>query len=133
MVANYRCDAVDLAALDFVFGGFTLQMLSTGKIDRSTTYVVCKVPHTNAIIVKKHKVYSQDYAALGFQFERRLVTGKGLADQHNPMTVEHLQVIQMRGSQVLFSADTDAVDETDSVVEIKASNPKFGGQRRCFR
>ena len=77
-------------------------------------------------------MYSQDYAALGFQLER-LLTGKGLADQHNPMTVEHLQVIQMRGFQVLFSAETDAVDETDSVVEIKASNPKFGGQRRCFR
>jgi hypothetical protein len=132
VVATYRRDAVDLAALDFVFGGSTLQMLATSKIDRSTTYVACKVPHTNAIIVKKHKVYSQDYADLGFQFER-LVTGKGLADQHNPMAVEHLQVIQMRGFRVLFSAETDAVDETDSVVEIKASNPKMWGTKTMFQ
>jgi hypothetical protein len=132
VVAKYRRDAVDLAALDFVFGGSTLQMLATGKIDRSTSYVACKVPHTNAIIVKKHKVYSQDYADLGFQFER-LVTGKGMADRHNPMAVEHLQVIQMRGFQVLFSAETDAVDETDSVVEIKASNPKMWGTKTMFQ
>jgi hypothetical protein len=132
VVATYRRDAVDLAALDFVFGGSTLQMLATSKIDRSTTYVACMVPHTNAIIVKKHKVYSQDYADLGFQFER-LVTGKGLADQHNPMAVEHLQVIQMRGFRVLFSAETDAVDETDSVVEIKASNPKMWGTKTMFQ
>lgn len=132
VVANYRRDAVDLAALDFVFGGSTLQMLATGKIDRSTSYVACKVPHTNAIIVKKHKVYAQDFADLGFQFER-LVTGKGLADRHDLMAVEHLQVVQMRGFQVLFSAETDAVDEADSVVEIKASNPKMWGTKTMFQ
>jgi hypothetical protein len=130
VVATYHRDAVDLAALDFVFGGSTLEMLATGKIDKSTSYAVCKVPHTNAIIVKKHKVYTKDFADLGFQFER-LVTGKGLADRHNLMEVEHLQVIQMRDFQVLFSAEADAVDDTDSVVEIKASQKK--GSKTMFQ
>jgi hypothetical protein len=134
VVANYRRDAVDLAALDFVFGGSTLQMLATGVISggKSTNYVACKVPHTNAIVVKKHKIYNADYADMGFQFER-LVTGFQLADRHNPMAVEHLQVIQMRGFQVLFSAEADAVDESETVVEIKASNPKMWGSKTMFQ
>jgi hypothetical protein len=134
VVANYHRDAVDLAALDFIFGGSTLQVLATGLIvgGKSTDFVACKVPHTNAIAIKKHKEYAADYADVGFQFER-LVTGAGLADRHNPMAVEHLQVIQMRGFKVLFSAEADAVDESDTVVEIKASNQKMWGSKTMFQ
>lgn len=158
--ANNDNNDVDLLGqLDFLFGGSALEMLATCPAlpDRgrnATTYVACKVPHTNAIIIKKHKVYEQDYADVGFQFER-LVTGNGMADAHDTMAVEHLQVVQMREFKVLFSAEADAVDvngninihgdefddtnntmhdmRSSSVVEIKASNPRNWGTKTMFQ
>jgi hypothetical protein len=98
--------------------GFDPANAATSKIDRSTTYVVMQF-HTNANIVKSLGIPTR-LCRLGFQFER-LVTGKGFMDQHNPAS-----------SSASYSDATfrclfgrDAVDKAESVVEIKASNPKM--------
>lgn len=134
VVAKYKRDSgVNVQDLDFIFGGSVMEVLGAQAIQKGSQYVVCQVPHTNAVIVKKHQVYQQDYSELGFQFER-LVTGKGMSDRHDTQQIEHLQVIQVDKYQVLFSAELDAVDSSDgSYVEVKTSNPKYWGTKLMFQ
>lgn len=133
MVAKYHGEAVNFKDLDFVFGGSALEVLATSIVPKGTQYVVCQVPHTTVIIVKKYKVYESNLADVGFQFER-LVTGKDMKDRHDTQQVEHLQVVQVQDYRVLFSAEVDAVDPSNnSAVEIKASHPKNWGTKTMFQ
>lgn len=69
--------------VDFVFGGSTLAVLAEQRIDRQsdpitdpegrnddTQYIVQR--YKNTIFIKKCKTYVQDWAKVGFQFERKM-------------------------------------------------------------
>ena len=121
VMSKYRDE--DLSQVDFVFGGSALDVLANQRVPNDCTYVVCRVPHTNAVIVKKHKVYTCDLTAPGFQFEC-LVTGNNMENPHNTSFVEHLQLMEIGNFRVLFSAQVDAVDANLAAVEVKISNTR---------
>jgi hypothetical protein len=126
---------------DFLFGGSTLHMLATKKVDVDDEYYAQLVPGTNIVVVKKHKQYRKNLADIGFQFER-FVTGGTFAttgDNYNNKSksksssggggllfesAHHLQAMTIgregeRASRVLFAAECDGVDTDGSPVEVK--------------
>jgi hypothetical protein len=129
-VASQR-RGVDLNDIDFVFGGSTLEMLA--KCDNSDMYKVARVPGTqNAILIVKHKEYTQNKGDVGFQFER-LVTGESMDDGSADIAfMEHMHVMKVGSYRVLFLAETDAVSN-DAPVEVTASNPYHLGTKRMFQ
>jgi hypothetical protein len=122
----------NLDKVDFFFGGSTLEMLAQKTIPDDSQYLATKVPGTDIIMVVKHKQYVQDYSNVGFQFER-LMTGKNFRDRHHEHYVEHLQLMKVAGYRVLFSAETDAADDSGNPVEIKLSNPMYWGTKTMFQ
>ena len=136
---------INVQSIDFILGGSGLEVLATETLPKGTLYVVCWVPHTNAIILKKHKVYPQEFADVGFQFER-LVTGQEMSARHDMTQIEHLQLMDINDKfKILFSAELDAIlkdeqpqaeqqqAEQQQRVEIKASNPKHWGTKTMFQ
>lgn len=125
---------IDVDSIDFVFGGSTLHVLAEKHIDRrdahdDTKYLVQRVPGTlKAKLVCKHKVYTQNYADIGFQFER-LMTGESVRSVHDMRKFEHLQVVDLAGKTILFAAEVDAVDSDGSPVELKSGNPRYFGTK----
>jgi hypothetical protein len=114
---------------DFLFGGSTLHMLATRKVDVDDEYYAQLVPGTNILVVKKHKHYRKNLADIGFQFER-FVTGDDHGATSSFETAHHLQAMTIgdgrnkgeRGSRVLFAAECDGMDADGSPVEIKLMN-----------
>ena len=84
---------------------------------------MCLVSRTNALVVKKHKVYTCDLTDPGFQHER-LVTGKRMSGRHDTGYIERLHLMKMGHFEVVFSVEVNAVDSDRAAVEIKASNAK---------
>lgn len=123
---------VDFSAVDFVFGGSTLEMLAT--CDASDPYMVTIIPDTRAIFVVKTKEYIQDLSQPGFQFER-LMTGRPMAghDTNSITSTDHLHLMNVGKHRVLFRAEADATNESGTPVEIKASNPRYWGTKVMFQ
>lgn len=126
---------VDLNEVDFVFGGSTLEMLA--KCDASNPYMVCRIPTSKAnhtlLLVRKCKEYTQNYADIGFQFERYVTTGSMC--RKDPIDfLEHMQVMEIGTKfKVLLCAEADAVDDGGDPIEIKASNPQYWGTKVMFQ
>lgn len=80
------------------------------------------------MFICKSSHYVQNYAAVGFQFER-LVTGQSIDGKHDPNQVYSLQLLQIGDFRVLCAAEVDARDENGNIVEIKAGNPRFFGTK----
>lgn len=117
---------VDFNEIDFIFGGSTLEMLASR--DASDPYILSYVPGTNCILVVKCKDYVKNLADPGFQFER-FVIGKKMADTDSSVdSTEHLHLMMVGEYKVLFKAETDAL-QSNSPVEIKASNPRYWGTK----
>eukprot|EP00546_Thalassionema_frauenfeldii_P008763 CAMPEP_0178907230 /NCGR_PEP_ID=MMETSP0786-20121207/7255_1 /TAXON_ID=186022 /ORGANISM="Thalassionema frauenfeldii, Strain CCMP 1798" /LENGTH=277 /DNA_ID=CAMNT_0020579005 /DNA_START=251 /DNA_END=1084 /DNA_ORIENTATION=+ len=122
-----------LSNIDFVFGGSALNSLATQTIPKGSTYVVCRVPGTNIVMAKNHKIYKCDLTLPSFQFER-LVTGNRMEGRHSSSFVEHLQVMEVGNFRVLFSAEVDAFDPADqSAVEVKLLKAKNWGTKVIFQ
>ena len=112
-----------LSEVDFILSGSAMGVLASRIVrDPKACYLVQRA--RNTIVVAKSKYYIQNYADPGFQFER-LVTGKGLEGQHDGTSIGALQLMQVGGVTVLFSAELDAVSAGGDYVEIKSSNPDF--------
>ena len=109
---------IDLANIDFIFGGSTLHMLASETIDKNTQYIAHRVKGGPVVIVKK-KDYNQNYAGNGFQFER-LVTGSEMAGRDSLLRFESIHVKDVCGYKILFVAECDAVHE-GVCVEIKSA------------
>ena len=145
---------VKLEDIDFVFGGSTLEILATKKITLQgprddLLYLVQKLPYPSGagtasagaagkkqkvpIFMSKSSAYRQNYAEVGFQFER-LVTGQPMDGRHSPNLVESMRLMKIGGFTILFSAEVEAVDpETETVVEVKAGKAsKFGSKVRSW-
>ena len=129
VAAHYR--NVNLDDIDFCFGGSTLEMLARCNT-RGIPFLVTRVPHTRVILVARHKEYLVNLADPGYQFER-LITGKRMADRPKIAFCEHLQVIRGGSYRVLFRAETDALDEGGTPIEIKTSKPSNWGTKVMFQ
>jgi hypothetical protein len=119
---------VDLGSVDFILGGSALNVLANKQIERQgdtdLKYLVQKCPSTGIIVLAKSKMYSTDYAATGFQFER-LLTGRPLDDEPDLRHFESLQLIRVAGYTVLFAAEVDAVDSSGTPVELRSSRSSY--------
>ena len=127
VAAKHR--GVDLNGIHFAFGGSTLEMLATK--DATLPYITTRIPGTDCILVSKRQVYTQDLSDHGFQFER-LVTGKSVPDEGEVEFVEHMHLMKVGDYDVLFCAETDAIQH-ESPVEIKVSNPRYWGTKVMFQ
>ena len=122
-----------LEGIDFLLGGSSLEVLAhRAPIEAGTKYLTQRCPGTDVILLSKHKQYVQNYADIGFQFER-LMTGRGISDKHDLMKTESLRIMHVAGFTVLFPADVDAVDECGCAVEMKTGNPKYFGTKVMFQ
>ena len=119
-----------LKDVDFLLGGSALEILANRSIDDDCSYLLQRVK--NVIVMAKSKDYVQNYADVGFQFER-LVTGAGIGDLHGKIKHENLQVMRIGTMKVLFSADVDAIDASGNVVEVKSGNPRYFGSKVMFQ
>lgn len=102
------------------------------KNDSDGPYIVSRIPGTDCIIVVRRKEYTKNLADVGFQFER-YVTGGRMADSQDTSTVEHIHTMKVGSNTVLFCAEVDAIDAEGSVVEVKASNPRYWGTKVMFQ
>jgi hypothetical protein len=141
VASKYR--DVELNEIDFIFGGSTLEMLA--KHDVSNPYMVCRIPTTKTnhtlLLVRKCKEYTQNFADIGFQFERYVTTGS-MHRNDSIEFLEHMQVMEIGTPKfkVLLCAETDAIDDddddgtdNDNPMEIKASNPQYWGTKVMFQ
>jgi len=120
-----------LEEVDFVFGGSSLEFLAQRKNpEGSAVYLTQRVQ--NVILLVKNDSYIQNYADIGFQFER-LVTGANIEDKHDIIKHENLRVMQIGSFKILFSAEVDAIDEYGQCVEIKSGNPRYFGTKVMFQ
>eukprot|EP00804_Cyclotella_cryptica_P003271 CCRYP_010509-RA/>CCRYP_010509-RA protein AED:0.04 eAED:0.04 QI:261/1/1/1/1/1/3/217/337 len=122
---------LDLSKIDFCFGGSALEMLAT-KNDSDGPYIVSRIPGTGCITIVRRKEYTKNLADVGFQFER-YVTGGSMVDSQETSTVEHIHTMKVGSKTVLFCAEVDAIDSEGSVVEVKASNPRYWGTKVMFQ
>eukprot|EP00441_Pelagodinium_beii_P000898 CAMPEP_0197692274 /NCGR_PEP_ID=MMETSP1338-20131121/110853_1 /TAXON_ID=43686 ORGANISM="Pelagodinium beii, Strain RCC1491" /NCGR_SAMPLE_ID=MMETSP1338 /ASSEMBLY_ACC=CAM_ASM_000754 /LENGTH=338 /DNA_ID=CAMNT_0043274911 /DNA_START=40 /DNA_END=1056 /DNA_ORIENTATION=+ len=130
-VALQRRGSLD--GIDFLLGGSSLEILAQKKpIEEGTKYLTQRCPGTEIILLCKHKQYVQNYADVGFQFER-LLTGQRMDGRHDVKKIESLHVMKIGGFNVLFSADVDAVDEEGCPVEMKTGNPMYFGTKVMFQ
>lgn len=102
-----------------------------GRKDRAP-FLVCKVSGTRMIMVHYHLNIAQDYNVPGFQFER-IMTGKPVDDRHEVGFVEHVQIMKVGGSNVLMTAEVDAVDQEGCPVEVKLMKQGVGGTKVFFQ
>jgi len=121
---------VDLKQIHFVVGGSALNMLNEQQIDTDTKYVVQR--YRNMIFVVKHKPSVQNYADIGFQFER-LVCGGKFEDKHDLTIFEHMQILEIGEHRVFMSAEVDGTTEERLPVEIKANNPSYWGYKTTLQ
>lgn len=127
-----RHRGVDMNKVDFFFGGSTLEVLATRTISNDKEYLVALLPGTDTIMIATHKDYTSDKAAPGFQFER-FTTGKTFRDEHRSEEIVHLQLMDVGGHIVLFSAEVDAMDENDDPVEVTTGNPRYWGTSKVYQ
>ena len=126
---------IDLNKVDFIFGGSTLEMLA--RHDASNPYMVCRIPTTTAdhalLLVRKCKEYTQNFADVGFQFERYVTTGS-MCHSDSVEFVERIQLMEIDAKfKVLLCAEADAIDDGTDPIEIKASNPQYWGTKVMFQ
>lgn len=122
---------VNMKSMDFAFGGSTLQMLANKDV--SDPFCVTKIPGTNVIMIVKSKQYEENYADVGFQFER-FVVGKAMPTNTKSISfTEHVHVMKVGGFNVLFRAETDALDDVGDPVEITFSNPRYWETKKMFQ
>ena len=122
-----------LAGIDFLLGGSSLEVLAQQQpIEAGTKYLTQRCPGTDIVLLAKHKQYIQNYAEVGFQFER-LLTGREISHKHDLQKTESLHIMRVGGFNVLFSADVDAVDERGCPVEMKTGNPRYFGTKVMFQ
>jgi hypothetical protein len=112
---------VILDELDFVLGGSSLGMLAKKSGRQSQVAFRLPLSSTGTIVVLNNREYFQNYADVGFQFER-LVTGV----QFNPKAViefsEHMHEMKVGSHRVMFLAEADACSTDEEPVEIKCSS-----------
>jgi hypothetical protein len=126
-----RHRGVDMNDVDFVFGGSTLEFLSTwSRRDRDN--VVTLFPGTTSIMIASHKEYKQDSSDVGFQFER-FVTSESFRGEHRSTESSHLQLMDVAGYRVLFSAQVEAMDQNKDPIKITCSNPYHLGTRKLYQ
>ena len=130
VAARHR--GVDMSKVSFFFGGSTLEMLATRKISKDKDYLVALIPGTDTIMIASHKEYTSDKSAPGFQFER-FSTGKEFGDEHNHAELCHLQLMEVGGHLVLFSAEVDAMDSNNDPVEVTSGNPRYWGCSKVYQ
>jgi hypothetical protein len=121
--------SLNISEIDFVFGGSTLEMLA--RRDTSNSYLATKIPGTSTILVVKSKNYTQNYADIGFQFER-FVTGGSFSSRRDLSFVEHLHVMKVGSYCVLFQAEVDAMMD-DEPVEITTAKLRNWGTKKMFQ
>lgn len=56
-----------------------------------------------------------------------------MANSQDSSTVEHLHTMMIGSKTVLFCAEIDAIDAEGSIVEVKASNPRYWGTKVMFQ
>lgn len=95
-------------------------------------FIVQNVPGTKCIMISKKKEYEKDLGSFGMQFER-LVTGRKMEDCSDFTTVDHLHTMRVGDFTVLFCAEVDAIDGSGSIVEVKASNPRYWNTKVMFQ
>ena len=117
--------SVEKQTVDFLFCGSALEMFANACLRRGQFFVTI-VPGTDVIMVTKSVGYIKNYSCVGYQLER-LVTGGKFSDRSETGFIEHLQILNVAGYNVLFSAEADAMDPNGNPVEIKASNPFYWG------
>ena len=120
---------MDLGDVDFVFGGSTLNVLSSLATDNKV-YLVQRIGKVIAVI--KHSEYTSDLSARGFQFKRH-VTGERMGARMSEDCVVGMQVARIGSFRVLFHADLDAVDADGTRLEIKSGNPQRFGAKEMFK
>lgn len=114
---------VNINSIDFIFGGSVLHVLASGKIQNNVEYWAQKIPGTDVVSVEKKQSYSNNWNDFGHLFERFVLEQYNNAEE----TVVHLQIMTLGGRRVLFAAEVDGMDQEESPVEIKSSNPKNWG------
>eukprot|EP00927_Polykrikos_kofoidii_P046251 TRINITY_DN40467_c0_g1_i1.p1 TRINITY_DN40467_c0_g1~~TRINITY_DN40467_c0_g1_i1.p1 ORF type:complete len:360 (+),score=54.58 TRINITY_DN40467_c0_g1_i1:36-1115(+) len=164
LYAAVKHKGLRLADIDFVIGGSILEMLAKAAVDNRVFQVghgavsteddkklVCqrmpRVPGNaetawgkggygvdGPIFVCKSTHYEQNFADLGFQFER-YVTGQNPFGPHKISNKMYsLRLLKIGGFRILCCADVDARDfEGDETVEIKAGNPQYFGTKVMFQ
>ena len=120
-----------LEEIDFALGGSSLEFLAKREVPQGTAVYLAQRTK-NVILLTKSDNYIQNYADIGFQFER-LVTGTRIDDQHDISKQENLQVMQIGEFKVLFSSEVDAIDDLGRCVEIKSGNPRYFGTKVMFQ
>jgi hypothetical protein len=119
VAARHR--SVVLDDFDFILGGSALGCLATKNSSRSPQ-VVFRIPcssNRTTIGLLKNKKYFQDYAAVGFQFER-FVTGTKYDPKAPVESPCHIHQMKIGSHRVLFHAETDAFYDGEPA-EVKAS------------
>ena len=130
VAARHR--GINFDTIDFYFGWSVLDMLAH-KDDSNGPHIVTTIPEKHTIIVANRKPYNQNLSDIGYQFER-LVTGKDMKARFSCINIiEHLHVMKIGDYNVLFCAETDAVDENDRPVEVKTTNPRHWRTRVIFQ
>ena len=130
VAVRYR--GVDLSKVSFLFGGSTLEMLATRTIRSGTEFIVALIPGTETLFISSHKEYTSNKSDPGFQFER-FATGKKFTDEHGSAELAHLQLMEVGGHLVLFSAEVDAMDSNDDPVEVTSSSPRYWGTNKVYQ
>ena len=126
-----RHRGVDMNDVDFIFGGSALEFLSTwSRKDRDN--VVTLFPGTTSIMIAAHKEYTQDSSDVGFQFER-FVTSESFRGEHRSIESSHMQLMDVAGYRVLFSAQVEAMDSNNDPIKITCSNPRYLGTRKLYQ
>lgn len=121
-----RKRGLDLASIDFILGGSSMDYLANRTLDSCDTSVYLTQKFRNMTLLVKYKEYTQNYADIGFQFER-LVTGRNLEALQEPTRIDNLRVMKLGPFTCLVAADVDAVDSSGELVEIKSGNPNYFG------
>jgi hypothetical protein len=109
--------------IDFVFGGFVLYFLATGKLsddipNENEKCIMTKIPGTDAVVINRHKIYTTNPNSIGSQLEC-IVCGGGIDDIKNNNSsphsnfVTHLHLVDIAGVKVLMSTEIDALFSPD--------------------
>ena len=130
--AAVRHRGVDMSKVSFFFGGSTLEMLATRRIDKNYSYFATLIPGTDTIMIISQKDYVMDPSSTGFQFQR-FTTGKSFRDEPDSSEVSHLQLMEVGEHLVLFSAEVDAMDSNNDPVEVTSSNPYYWGTKKLYQ
>lgn len=101
--------------------------------DANDPFIVSRIPGTKCILIAKKKAYIKNLADAGFQFERYVTGGSMLDTSGNPKHVEHIHTMKVGQKNILFRAEVDAADADGSLVEVKASNPRYWGTKVMFQ